>query len=82
MDDPKEIFIEAGLRFNSNRELEPFGIDDINAALAYGYQLRAMEQGRALMMKAGGDDDSVKMNFNGFSLVAIMYLPDTETAGK
>lgn len=80
MDNPKEIFIEAGLRFNDKRELESFGIADINSALAFGYELLAMQQGRALMMKTIEDTQSVKMSFNGFSLVAVMQL--SETAGQ
>jgi hypothetical protein len=39
-----------------------------------------VQQGRALMMKTNEDSQSVKMSFNGFSLVAVMYLP--EAAGQ
>ncbi|MFN5321465.1 MAG: hypothetical protein ACK49R_03885 [Planctomycetota bacterium] len=80
MDNPKEIFIEVGLRFNEANELDFFGIDDVNSALQFGYALASMQKGRALMDKVGEDSQNVRMKFTGFSVVAVLQLP--KTAGQ
>jgi hypothetical protein len=62
-------YVEVGLRIGDDGRLNFFGIDDINEMLTTGNTVVRIEKGRAIMVKSGESQDSVKMQLRGFSVL-------------
>ncbi len=66
-----EKMIEVGLRL-TNGKLEFFGVDEVNTRIASGKTVKAIEKGRALMVKSSEGSESVSVRFEGFSMLVVM----------
>ncbi len=71
----KSELLEVGLRMSGAGKLEFFGIDEVNQKIADGFQVEAIEKGRALMKKSGETEETVKLRFEGFSIAVLLKKP-------
>jgi hypothetical protein len=67
-----EKLIEVGTRFKAAQGMEFFGIEDVNAAIRDGFQVKAIEKGRPIMSKVGEDAANVKLKIEGFSVLVVL----------
>jgi len=67
----QEEVIEVGLRLAEGK-LEYFGVDEVNTRIASGKTVKAIEKGRALMAKSGEGSESVRVRFEGFSILVVL----------
>lgn len=72
MPEQEEQLIEIGLRIGASRELDFFGLDEVNERLQSGMTVKAIEKGRALMTESSETDDSVRVKFEGFSVLVVL----------
>lgn len=67
-----EELVEVGLRITNEAKLGFFGIDEVNERIRSGMTVKAIEKGRALMTKSGETEETVRMKFEGFSIVVVL----------
>lgn len=72
MPNQQEKLIEVGLRIGDGKNLDFFGLDEVNELLQSGMSVKAIEKGRALMTKSSEGQDSVKVKFDGFSVLVVL----------
>lgn len=77
----QEKLIEIGLRIDDGKNLDFFGLDEVNELLQSGMFVKAVEKGRALMSKSSEDQDSVKVKFDGFSVLVVLQNEKASTKG-
>jgi hypothetical protein len=64
--------IPLGLRVTEGTGFQFFGIAEINSRLKRGAAVVAIEEGKAIMIKAGETDDTVRLRLGGFSVNVIL----------
>ena len=64
--------ISLGLRISDDAKLRFFGIDELNSRLKQGAVVVAAEDGRAIMLKAGDGDGTVRLRLGGFSVNIVI----------
>jgi S1 RNA binding domain len=64
--------IPMGIRFIDGKGFEFFGIQEVNANLWAGVTVVAVEEGQMFMRKMGENDDSVRLQFSGFTVNVIL----------
>ena len=70
-----------GLRYTEGKGFEFFGIEEVNSCLRRGAAVLAIEDGKAIMVKAGEDNETVRLRLGGFSLdVVVEEKKDHEQA--
>lgn len=67
-----EETIETGLRFNDHNQLVFFGLERVNEMIAAGKKVIRLEEGRAIMTKSSESGESVKIRFEGFSVLVVV----------
>ena len=67
-----EEFVEVGLRIGENGQLNFFGVEDVNEMITSGKRVVRIEEGRALMVKSGETQESVKIRLQGFSILVVI----------
>jgi len=64
--------VPVGLRYTEGKGFEFFGIEEVNSHLRRGAAVIAIENGKAIMVKAGEADEMVRLRLGGFSLDVVV----------
>ena len=64
--------VPVGLRYTEGKGFEFFGMEEVNSHLRRGGAVIAIEDGKAIMVKAGEGNDTVRLRLGGFSMDVIV----------
>ena len=64
--------VPVGLRLTEGKGFEFFGIEEVNSYLRNGASVVAIEDGKAIMLRAGESDELVRLRLGGFSVNVIL----------
>ena len=76
----EEKLVEVGLRMDESNKLDFFGLDEVNELIQSGMAVSAVEKGRALMTKSGESAESVRVKFEGFSVLVALQASSANSA--